>query len=66
MSDSTSRGRHGIKPARGLIVPRPRGMPIDELVSARRNRSHLKARLIPNCHSQTENVAGRAKRRRAA
>lgn len=30
---------------RGDIVPRPRGMPVDELLAARRNRGHLKGRL---------------------
>jgi 5-methylcytosine-specific restriction endonuclease McrA len=30
---------------RGAIVPRPRGMPIDELLSAPRKRAHLKLRL---------------------
>jgi hypothetical protein len=93
---------------RGAIVPRPAAMPIEQLCSAPRSRSHLKNRLIeagllepvcavcgidswlgaplslalhhvngdgadnrlqnlqllcPNCHSQTENFAGRNRRR---
>ena len=31
---------------RGDVRPRPRSMPIDELVAGPRNRSHLKARLL--------------------
>ena len=31
---------------RGALVTRPRSMPIDELLAKRRNRSHLKSRLI--------------------
>jgi hypothetical protein len=31
---------------RGAIVPRPRAMSIDELLSGRRNRTHVKQRLI--------------------
>ena len=31
---------------RGAIVPRPAGMPVEELVAGRRNRSHLKLRLV--------------------
>ena len=96
---------------RGAVAPRPQAMPMDELLARRRNRSHLKGRLInagllderceecgltewqgarlgfalhhrngdrhdnrlenlallcPNCHSQTENFAGRNTRRGAA
>jgi Helix-turn-helix domain len=92
---------------RGAIVPRPAGMPVEKLISGRRNRTHLKQRLVrlglleeschecgitewrgkplslclhhinginddnrienlavlcPNCHSQTENFAGRNRR----
>jgi hypothetical protein len=94
---------------RGAIVSRPQAMPLEKLLSGRRNRSHLKQRLIrlglkqerceicgisdwwgkplslalhhingdgddnrlenlellcPNCHSQTDNFAGRALRLR--
>jgi len=97
--------------ARGAIVARPHGMPIEELVSKPRGRRHLKARLIgagllgtecercgidhwmgsvlalclhhvngdpndnhlenlsvlcPNCHSQTDNFAGRNRHVKAA
>jgi transposase len=31
---------------RGAIVPRPAGMPLEELVAGRRNRTHLKQRLV--------------------
>jgi ribosomal protein L13E len=96
---------------RGAIKARPTGMSVDELLSRRRNRNHLKQRLVaaglkenrceicgidqwrrrplslclhhvngdghdnrlenlqflcPNCHSQTENFAGRNKRLRVA
>jgi 5-methylcytosine-specific restriction endonuclease McrA len=41
-------------------------MPLEQLLSGRRQRGHLKRRLMenlqllcPNCHSQTENFAGR-------
>jgi len=96
---------------RGLVVARPQAMPIATLVSGRRQRAHLKLRLVaagllfehcyecaltewrgkprslalhhingdahdnrpenlqllcPNCHSQTENFAGRHKRSRWA
>jgi hypothetical protein len=89
---------------RGAVVTRPQAMPVEELLSGRRNRGHLKRRLIrlglkqerceicgisewlgkplslalhhingdgddnrlenlqllcPNCHSQTDNFAGR-------
>lgn len=92
---------------RGVLQPRPAAMPIDALLAAPRNRSHLKKRLLaaglkaaaceacgltewrgariglalhhvngdgtdnrlenlqllcPNCHSQTENFAGRNRR----
>jgi transposase-like protein len=92
---------------RGDVVPRPAGMPVEKLITGRRNRSHLKRRLVrlglleeschecgitewrgkplslclhhvnainddnrienlavlcPNCHSQTENFAGRNRR----
>jgi hypothetical protein len=92
---------------RGDIVPRPRAMPVEELLAGRRSRKHLKRRLLalglkqercetcgisdwlgkplslalhhingdgadnrlenlellcPNCHSQTDNFAGRALR----
>jgi hypothetical protein len=92
---------------RGAIVPRPAGMPVEKLLTGRRNRTHLKQRLVrlglleeacdecgitewrgkplslclhhingvnddnrlenlavlcPNCHSQTENFAGRNRR----
>jgi DNA-binding CsgD family transcriptional regulator len=95
---------------RGAITPRPRAMPLDELLGAPRNRNHVKQRLLelglkqnacevcggiewrgqplslalhhvngrgqdnrlenlqllcPNCHSQTENFAGRNRRRAA-
>ena len=89
---------------RGVLVPRPQAMALEELLTGKRNRSHLKGRLLrlgikasvceacgisqwrdlplslalhhvngdgrdnrlenlqllcPNCHSQTENFAGR-------
>jgi hypothetical protein len=92
---------------RGDVIPRPAGMPVEKLISGRRNRTHLKQRLVrlgllddacdacgitewrgkplslclhhinginddnrlenlavlcPNCHSQTENFAGRNRR----
>jgi transposase-like protein len=92
---------------RGDVVPRPAAMPVEKLIAGRRNRSHLKRRLVrlglladachecgisvwrgkplslclhhvnginddnrlenlallcPNCHSQTENFAGRNRR----
>ena len=31
---------------RGAVVPRPAGMPVEQLIVGRRNRSHLKLRLI--------------------
>jgi transposase len=31
---------------RGAIVPRPAGMPLEKLVAGRRNRTHLKQRLV--------------------
>jgi DNA-binding CsgD family transcriptional regulator len=94
---------------RGAVRPRPRAMPLDELLGAPRNRNHVKQRLFdlglkerrcercgcedwlgqpltlalhhvngdnddnrldnlqllcPNCHSQTDNFAGRNARRR--
>jgi DNA-binding CsgD family transcriptional regulator/5-methylcytosine-specific restriction endonuclease McrA len=96
---------------RGAVFPRPRAMPLDELLGAPRNRNHIKQRLFelglkhnvcevcgstqwrgrplslalhhvngdgsdnrlenlqllcPNCHSQTDNFAGRNRRRDAA
>ena len=93
--------------ARGAVVPRPQGMPVEELLVGPRARTHVKTRLIraglleprcaecgidswrgeplslclhhvngdpadnrlenlqlvcPNCHSQTENFAGRNRR----
>ena len=96
---------------RGAIVPRPAGMPVEKLIRGKRNRTHLKQRLVrlglldeacqecgitewrgkplslclhhlngvsddnrienlsllcPNCHSQTENFAGRNRRLRLA
>jgi DNA-binding CsgD family transcriptional regulator/5-methylcytosine-specific restriction endonuclease McrA len=96
---------------RGAVIPRPRAMPLEELLDGRRNRNHVKQRLIglglkenacelcgcsqwrgrplslalhhvngqgqdnrlenlqllcPNCHSQTENFAGRNRRRELA
>jgi DNA-binding CsgD family transcriptional regulator len=96
---------------RGAVIPRPRAMPLEELLDGRRNRDHVKQRLIdlglkenacelcgcsqwrgrplslalhhvngegqdnrlenlqllcPNCHSQTENFAGRNRRRKTA
>jgi hypothetical protein len=92
---------------RGAIVPRPAGMSVEKLITGRRNRTHLKQRLVrlglledscqecgvtewrgkplslclhhlngvnddnrienlvllcPNCHSQTDNFAGRNRR----
>jgi transcriptional regulator with XRE-family HTH domain len=92
---------------RGAIIPRAAGMPVEKLTAGRRNRTHLKQRLVrlglledacaecgitewrgkplalclhhingvnddnrlenlavlcPNCHSQTENFAGRNRR----
>jgi len=96
---------------RGALTSRPRSMPMEELLNARRSRGHLKVRLFsaglkearcegcgiedwlgaplslclhhvngdnqdnrlenlrilcPNCHSQTENFAGRNSRRAGA
>lgn len=93
---------------RGAVTPRPRAMPLEQLLGGRRNRNHLKQRLFelglkensceicgcsewcglplslalhhingrphdnrlenlqllcPNCHSQTQNFAGRNHRR---
>lgn len=31
---------------RGGVTPRPKAMPIEELIAGRRNRSHLKQRLV--------------------
>jgi hypothetical protein len=31
---------------RGAIVPRPAGMPVEKLIAGRRNRTHLKQRLV--------------------
>src|SRR5215217_6334484 len=31
---------------RGDVVPRPAGMPVEKLITGRRNRSHLKRRLV--------------------
>jgi 5-methylcytosine-specific restriction endonuclease McrA len=95
---------------RGAVVTRPQAMPVEQLLSGRRHRGHVKGRLIrlglkedrcevcgisewrgralslalhhvngdgadnrpenlqllcPNCHSQTDNFAGRKRRRRA-
>jgi hypothetical protein len=56
---------------RGALLPRPQAMTLEELLIGKRNRSHLKARLLrlgvcPNCHSQTENFAGRNRQRSRA